>query len=197
MPEMAPDLRTADASDLDGLVTTLTAAFEGDPVWRWVFPDVDGLRVFWRFFIGNCLRFPCTQISGEYAAAAVWVPPGQDELSEEGEARVEDLLGELLGPRTPDVLELLDRFEAIRPSEPHYYLSLLGIDPAHRGEGLGMGLLAKSLEAKDAEGVPSYLESTNPVNNKRYARLGYQQVGEFTTPDGAHPVATMWRAVPS
>jgi hypothetical protein len=60
-----------------------------------------------------------------------------------------------------------------------------------------MGLLARSLEDKDAEGVPSYLESTNPLNNERYARLGYRQIGEFTTPDGAHPVATMWRDVPA
>lgn len=193
---MAPDPRTADASDLDGLVTTLSAAFAGDPVWRWVFPDFSGLEAWWRFFVGSCLRFPFTQIVGDYAAAAVWIPPGNDELTEEAEARVEPLLGELVGPRTPEVLELLHRFEEIRPTEQHYYLSLLGIDPAHRGEGLGMGLLAKSLESKDADGVPSYLESTNPDNNKRYERLGYRQIGEFTTPDGKHPVATMWRDAP-
>jgi GNAT superfamily N-acetyltransferase len=190
---MPSEPRIADASDLDGLVTTLSAAFEGDPVWRWVFPDFPALEAFWRFFVGSCVRFPCTQIVGDYAAAAVWIPPGEDELNEEAEARVEPLLDELIGARAPEVLELMESFARIRPTDPHYYLSLLGIDPAHRGEGLGMGLLAKSLESKDAEGVPSYLESTNPANNQRYERLGYRPIGEFTTPDGKHPVTTMWR----
>jgi GNAT superfamily N-acetyltransferase len=194
---MAPQPRTADSSDLDGLTTMLAAAFEGDPVWRWVFPDFPGMVTWWRFFVGSLLRFPNTQIVGEYAAAAVWCPPGEDELSEEDDARVEGLLDELVGPRAPEVLELMESFERLRPEgPPHYYLSLLGIDPGRRGEGLGMGLLAQSLETKDAEGVPSYLESTNPANNKRYERLGYKQIGEFTTPGGEHPVATMWRDVP-
>jgi GNAT superfamily N-acetyltransferase len=172
----------------------LAAAFEGDPPWRWVFPDFADLQTFWRFFIGSCLRFPATKVSGDYAAAAVWIPPGQPELSEEDDARVEPLLRELIGDRTPEVLDFLERFEDAHPHDPpHYYLSLLGIDPARRGEGLGMGLLAKCLEEHDAAGIPTYLESTNPVNNKRYERLGYRQVGEFTTPDGRHPVATMWR----
>jgi ribosomal protein S18 acetylase RimI-like enzyme len=105
-------------------------------------------------------------------------------------------VAELVGQRTAEVLELLHRFEEARPKDPHYYLSLLGIDPARRGEGLGMGLLAQSLEAKDAKGVPTYLESSNPLNNGRYERLGYRQIGEFTTPDGKHTVTTMWRAVP-
>jgi hypothetical protein len=54
---------------------------------------------------------------------------------------------------------------------------------------------ASNLEWMDAEGVPAFLESSNPGNNSRYERLGFRQVGEFTTPDGARTVATMWREV--
>ena len=56
---------------------------------------------------------------------------------------------------------------------PHYYLSLLGTRPDYRGRGLGFGLLAKNLAIMDAEGVPAYLESTNPDNNPRYERFGF------------------------
>jgi hypothetical protein len=56
-----------------------------------------------------------------------------------------------------------------------------------------MRLLAENLEWVDRDGMPSYLESTNPANNRRYEGLGYAQVGEFTSPDGARTVATMWR----
>jgi GNAT superfamily N-acetyltransferase len=121
------------------------------------------------------------------AAVAVWIPPGGAELTEAEEARLEPTLAR-------PVLELLHRFEAAHPRErPHYYLSLLGTDPARRGRGLGMRLLAENLALIDAERMPSYLESSNPVNNARYESLGFVQVGEFTTPDDAHVVATMWR----
>jgi hypothetical protein len=45
----------------------------------------------------------------------------------------------------------------------------------------------------DRRGLPAYLESSNPANNRRYESVGFAQVGEFTTPDGARTVATMWR----
>ena len=39
-------------------------------------------------------------------------------------------------------MELLGRFVSSRPkAPPHYYLSLFGTDPAHRGHGHGMALL--------------------------------------------------------
>jgi hypothetical protein len=41
--------------------------------------------------------------------------------------------------------------------------------------------------------MPAYLESSNPDNNGRYERIGFRRVGEFSTPDDRHTVATMWR----
>lgn len=193
---MSGELRTATASDLDGLTATLTAAFAADPLWSWAFPDPNDLSVWWRYYLLSALRYPWVWIHGDYAAASVWIPPNGTELMEEEEEGVEPLIRDLIGPRCDDVLELLDRFEASHPrEEPHYYLSLLGTHPDRRGEGLGIALLSDNLRRTDAEGIPAFLESTNPANNARYERLGFAQVGEFTTPDGARTVATMWRDV--
>ena len=105
------------------------------------------------------------------------------------------MLIELVGAEQTEVLlETFDRFEAAHPrDQPHYYLSLLGTHPEHRGRGLGMGLLAHTLALIDAERMPAYLESTNPANNERYERHGFVQVGEFSLPGDGPPVATMWR----
>ena len=188
------DTRVATAADLEGLTTTLTAAFEHDPLWTWVFPDPKHLAVWWRFCIGSALRYPCVWITGDYAAASVWIPPEGTELTEEEEERVQSLLGELLGPRAPEALELLERFEASHPRQrPHYYLSLLGTHPDHRGQGLGMALLAENLRGMDAEGIPAYLESSNPRNNGRYEGIGFRRLGEFNTPAGERKVTTLWR----
>lgn len=191
---MSHGLRTASASDLDGVTTTLATAFETDPLWSWAFPDPENMAVWWRFCIGSALRYPCVWISGDYAAASVWIPPDGIELTEEEQRRAQPLIRDLVGPRCDEIMELLDRFEASHPrDEPHYYLSLLGTHPEHRGEGLGMALLAQNLERMDAEGVPAFLESSNPGNNARYERLGFRQVGQFTTPDDSRVVAAMWR----
>lgn len=189
--------RIATDADLDGLTATLTAAFQADPLWgRWAFPSSGDLAVWWRFYLGYALRYPCVWVLGDYAAAAVWIPPGGSELPEEGEERLGPLLENLVGPRAPDIMELVERFDASHPqAPPHYYLALLGTHPGHRGRGFGIGLLAHNLASMDAEGVPTYLESTNPDNNPRYERLAFRRVGEFTTPDGNRTVTTMWRDV--
>jgi len=179
--------RSATASDLDQVIATLTAAFEGDPLWRWAFPDFDDLQVVWRFMLTSALRYPWLRMFDGCTAAASWIPPGGTELTAEEDAELERMV--------PDrVVELLHRFEDAHPRErPHYYLSLLGTHPEHRGKGLGMALLAENLALIDAEGMPAYLESSNPVNDARYESVGFVKVGEFTTPDDAHVVATMWR----
>lgn len=189
---MAP--RVATEADLESLTNTLTLAFEHDPLWRWAFPEPGTLEPFWRMFIGSALRYRQVWVVDSYAAAASWIPPGGSELTEEGEEQVEPLLRSLIGDRAPLVMTLLERFEEAHPRDrPHYYLSLLGTHPDHRGKGLGMALLAENLELIDAEGMPAYLESTNPANDLRYEGVGFRKIGAFSTPDGARTVATMWR----
>ena len=115
-------------------------------------------------------------------------------MAPEQEARLVDLAKDILGPASGNYLGLLDRFTAAQPqTEPHYYLTLLGTHPDHRGRGIGMWLLAHTLALIDSEHMPAYLESTNPANNDRYARVGFEPMGEFSFPGGGPIVTTMWR----
>jgi GNAT superfamily N-acetyltransferase len=191
-PLSAP--RVASSRELDAVTRTLWLAFRADPLWRWALPDHAKLEPLWRFWIRSALRYPWVWVAGDYAAASVWIPPGGTDLTGEEEARFEPLLRELAGAHAPAVLELLDRFDEAHPRDrPHYYLSILGTHPDFRGRGVGMALLADNLARIDDEGMPAYLESSNPDNVPRYERLGFRKVGEFSTPDGSHAVATMWR----
>jgi GNAT superfamily N-acetyltransferase len=124
----------------------------------------------------------------------VWIPPDGSELSDEQLGRLEPMLVELLGSGAGRVLATLDAFDAAHPhGEPHYYLSLLGTDPAHYGHGYGLGLLADNLRIIDGEGMPAYLESSNPANVPLYERYGFRQIGAFDLPYGGPTVPTMWR----
>lgn len=191
--------RVATSEDLDGIVESLTFAFSGDPIWSWAFPEDEAQRRWWRFFAGSALRrYPWTFIAGDFAAVSVWIPPGGTELDGEEEEELRSLLEELTGPRADPVWQLLESFDQNHPSgPPHYYLSLLGVGLAHRGKGLGMALLAENLGRIDREGIPAFLESSNPGNNTRYERHGFRPVGGFERPDGEITVTTMWRDAPA
>lgn len=190
--------RRATAVDAGAIAATLSGAFEADPLWSWAFPDDEKrpsqYEAFFGLFVESAIPKGWVWASGPAAAVAVWTPPGERELSEEAEARVEPFLALELGAHADPVLQVMEQFEAARPEgQDFYYLSLLGTHPDRRGHGLGMALLAANLTEIDAEGMPAYLESSNPANNARYERLGFGPRGEFSTPDGLHTVTTMWR----
>jgi ribosomal protein S18 acetylase RimI-like enzyme len=149
---------------------------------------------FWRLLVEGALRYPETWITVEREATSIWIPPGGTEMSAEQENRLGELVAEHLGSGGDNYHELLARFDAAHPRDtPHYYLSLLGTHPQHRGHGIGMWLLAHDLALIDAEHLPAYLESSNPANIDRYRRLGFEPHGEFSYPGDGHVVTTMWR----
>ncbi|MFH8568975.1 GNAT family N-acetyltransferase [Streptomyces sp. NPDC017993] len=193
--------RVAGPADLDAVVETMTTAFFHDPLWGPAFPD-PGRRArqaaaMWRLFVASALRYPWTLVTRNAEAAAVWIPPGGTELTPEEEAGLENLLADRASPEVAEgILGIYGRLEAARPSEPHFYLTLLGTHDAHRGKGLGMGLLAEGLARIDALGAPAYLESSNPANLARYERAGFAAHGRVTVATG-HVVTTMWRPAAS
>jgi ribosomal protein S18 acetylase RimI-like enzyme len=62
-------------------------------------------------------------------------------------------------------------------TEPHWYLPLIGVDPAQQGRGYGSALLRHALAACDSAGLPAYLESSNPRNVPLYERHGFEIIG--------------------
>jgi GNAT superfamily N-acetyltransferase len=192
--------RAAAGDDVD-LVTALVAdAFRDDPLWSWAMRRDDGStdhhEVLWRVFVEGALRYPCTWLAPDAAAVAVWIPPGSTEMSDDQEAELGRLADEVLGDGAARYFELFDRFADNHPhDEPHYYLSLLATDRRRRGEGIGMALLRDNLATYDALGVPTYLESSNPANDRRYASVGFLKRGEFHGPGDGPVVSTMWRPV--
>jgi GNAT superfamily N-acetyltransferase len=187
----------ATPADAAAVSDTLARAFYDDPTWSWAFPDperrLEQQRAWWGLFVDAAIPHGGVWMTEGCGAAAIWIPPGVPELNEEQEARSEVLLRELIGDRADEVRELQAEFGANHPIEPHSYLSLLGTHPDRWGRGEGMGLLAENLERIDAEGAAAYLESSNRENDRRYERLGFELVGEFSGPSGEPVVGRMWR----
>ena len=192
------DARRAGPDDLELVADTLALAFSADPAWTWVFHDpgccTEQLRSVWSLLLRASVRHAWIWTTPGAGAVTQWVPPGVAELTPAEELAMGRLVDELLGPEVWRATALFERFEAARPKAPeHYYLSLFGTRPEARGQGLGMALLADNLARIDAEGMPAYLESTNPVNLGRYRSVGFVDAGQFALPDGGPQVTTMWR----
>lgn len=189
--------RAAVPDDVDAIVATLTTAFFDDPLWGPAFPDAERRAEqageLWRLSATSSLRYPWTLLTAHAEAVAVWIPPGGSELTEDEAGGLKGMLADSSGPAVAErVIEILDLLEAARPVQPHFYLTLLGTHSDHRGKGLGMGLVVESLRRIDSLGLPAYLESSNPANDARYARVGFEARDRITTPSG-HVVTTMWR----
>lgn len=192
--------RVATVADLDAVVATFTSAFLHDPVWGPAFPDerrrAEQAAVMWRVYAGSALRYPWTLVTPEVEAAAIFIPPGGVELTEEEAGGLEGRLAAVTDEATARAITVVgEQFEAVHPAQPFFYLTILGTHADHRGKGLGMGLVADGLARIDALGelgAPVYLESTNPANNRRYESVGFEVRDEIVTA-GGQVVTTMWR----
>jgi GNAT superfamily N-acetyltransferase len=190
--------RTATASDLQPVAATLAGAFFDDPVWAWAFPDParrhEQHAALWGLLLEGAIGYGWVWTTDGFEAATLWIPPDQPELPDAQAERLEPLLDELLGDRAPLVLEVIEQFDSTHPRDaPHYYLSLLGTHPDHRGRGAGMDLLRQNLALIDDLHQPAYLESTNPANLDRYRSLGFERLGDFDLPHSGPAVTQMWR----
>ena len=179
------------------LARTLARSFYDDPVFRHFFPDdASRLERSERLFAGMLLRAaePHDEIhtTAGHAGAAIWFPPGHAHLSVWQQLRYLPTMVRVGGRDLPRILRNLSVMEAQHPSEPHYYLNILGTDPDRQGEGIGSALLRAVLDRCDERGIPAYLEATSERNRPLYERHGFRVTDEIQLPDG--PVIwAMWR----
>jgi len=74
--------------------------------------------------------------------------------------------------------ELTARLSADRPLIPHWYVSVLGVEPDLHGEGIGATLLASLFERVRASPAPIYLECDRPASVAFYRNHGFEIRGE-------------------
>ena len=168
--------------DEQRLGALLSVSFTDDPFARWLMPNaLDFLRDSKRHLrraYSAAFQEGTVFVIGDFAGAALWLPPGaKADRSEEIEQAESGLLAEKpVFPR--DFPELISRSGAYRPAEPHWYLGLIAVDPAHRGRGVGTKLMEHCLAIVDRDRMPAYLESTNSANLSLYRRFGFNELAE-------------------
>lgn len=173
-------VRVATSADENAVVQTIVLAFAADPVARWCWPDSEGylsnMPAFTRAFGGRAFSNGGAHCTIDRSGAALWlspdVHPDETAMGEIVERGVSD-------PIRGDLYAVLEQMATYHPREPHWYLPLIGVDPAHQGRGSGATLLAFALSRCDDDGCMAYLESTNPRNISLYRRHGFEALGEI------------------
>ena len=167
-------------------VSTIALAFVTDPLVRWALPDpVAYLAVMADFadaFGGTGLSHGATLLADDGGGAAMWLPPGVTPDDE----RMGALMQGRMDPATAlDMQGVFEQMAGFHPPQPHWYLPLIGVDPARQGRGLGAALMRHAVARCDAEGTVAYLESSNPRNISLYERHGFEAQGTIQV--GASP----------
>ena len=174
------------ASEQRQAVAALVTAFSNDPMMRWAFPEPD--RYLSHFpelaslFGANAFQHGTACCASDFAATALWLPAGvqPDEAA----------LGEFVQRSVPErrqesLFSILGQLDEYHPSEPHWYLPLIGVDPLRQGMGYGSALLVRGLEQCDSDHVQAYLESSSERNIGLYERHGFEVLG--TVQEGDSP----------
>jgi GNAT superfamily N-acetyltransferase len=193
-----------DPADASTAWRTLTAAFDEDPMFRFLLPDAERRRAWLPLIMAMALHQSrpagqvCTPAGGAASGILAMIPPGAYPPP----LRLASFLARP-GRRPPlaaptrqlmrvgrDVVRLM---EQAHPRQPHLYVLVVGVDPARKGLGLGRQLLQHAVESAERAGVPAYLETSNRVNLGFYARFGFEVEQELHARDGAPPVWTLLR----
>jgi ribosomal protein S18 acetylase RimI-like enzyme len=176
-------IRLADAGDLDPAVRTLVRAFENYPLTRLgLDPDdyLDRLARYHRLFLQEVgLAHGRVWVSDDHSAVASWTtprtPPGVF-------ARLASEFQEIAGSRAELAAQYEQAMVLFRPSEPIWFLSVVGVDPDRQGRGLGRAVLTPGLAAADQEHSPAFLETQDPANVTFYESLGFEVLAELDLP---------------
>ena len=133
-------------TEVDHAIATLVLAFGTDPVARWMYDDPHQYllhipRLF-RALGRSSFEAGAAQRTDDGLGIAIWLPPG---VHGDDGALEAVIAGSIVGDKQAEVATVFERTEHYRPTEPHWYLSLIGVEALHRNKGCGAALLQHRL----------------------------------------------------
>jgi ribosomal protein S18 acetylase RimI-like enzyme len=174
----AHHVKEATQHDECRITDTIVLAFGADPAARWLYPEpqryLQHFPAFVRAFGGQAFACRTAQFTDDARGASLWLPPG---VHPNDEALIELIRGTVPESEQESLLAVFDEIGNYHPDEPHWYLPMIGVDPTQQRKGHGSALLEHALRICDQDGIPAYLESSNPSNIPLYRRHGFEMLG--------------------
>jgi GNAT superfamily N-acetyltransferase len=200
---MEARLRQLQRGEVATAASLLARAFAADPFIGHFMVDQRRRRVALpRFFAAVLWQLIDSQAvyvserAGILAGVAAWLPPEPETPSRAAQwySRLASARVRLLFPRAaPQVSAGFETLGDQHPSDPHWYLAFIGIDPGKHRRGLGRQLLEPVLEQADRASHLCYLETPFPDTLAFYRKLRFAETAELRPVAGAPPIWTMTR----
>lgn len=188
-------MRAASQQDWKQLGAITAEAFAEDPVNLWIFGNTAPMApVFGALARSVYLPRGFCHVSGD-SGATMWCHSSANR--EPPTLAMMGLVASIMTKGTKGAakrgLAAAETMAKEHPTSPHLYLFTIGTRKAARGKGLGKGLMAPVLAAADRDGLPCYLENSNPANTGFYRSRGFEQIKMFAAGAGGPPLEAMWR----
>ncbi len=183
-------VRPASPVDRERVLDVLESAFVTEPAFGHFFGGDygDHARTFLAFLLDLRLlggRVWVEEMGGLVVSASLWDPPGGPTLDADEQEELWRAAADRFGPAIEARLGQYDEaVHDLAPKAPHFYLGVIASDPAARGRGHGAAVLRPGLEAADAAGRETYLETGTEGNVSFYERFGFRVTAELTLDDG-------------
>jgi GNAT superfamily N-acetyltransferase len=190
-------VRSAVPSEVPVLAGVLARAFAADPMVVW--PLVSGDELATR--IRATFEIVDTAFAGEG-----WIYTAGDGLgvmsllppaSSEREREIGDAIAPAIAALTPDGGERYERFWAwigsMIPTEPHWLLDQVVVEPAAQGRGIGRAMLDFAIGLAEHDRLPLFLETGVPGNLPLYQHFGLRVMEAADAPDGGPRIWFMRR----
>jgi len=192
-----PTIRDGGREDLETLVDTLSDSFANDPILSWVIPRPQLYPEFFRLFIQEVyLPRGIVHMESGGRGTALWLPP-QERLEIPPRMALLNMVLKLVLHNGPAPLWRIHQqgklFAKHHPKEPHFYLQFIGCRQRDQGRGVGATLLKQGTKICDEQGMPAYLESSNPLNVPLYQRHGFEVIHQQAVGKNGPKAWFMWR----
>jgi len=183
--------------------TILKQAFECDSVVRHFWPDDTEYEkrmgtyfahVLWVFGTSYEMTDVVTDNEGNVTACATWEPAHKSMMCVVRLLFVLVWCVMIMGVgRTWDSVKMMMMLEKkqMHHAPTALHLAVIGTGLAFQGKGMGSKCIKVGLDRADKQGVPCYLESSNPKNVPFYERMGFRTVETLNIADGKGPLMTL------
>lgn len=126
--------------------------------------------------------------SAKMEGVAAWLPPGKAPFGGWQIIRSVPLsvlfrFGRQGASRIQAYGRYIDNMHRKLVPYPHWYLQIIGVDPAYQGQGFSSQLVRPMLECIDREHLPCFLETNTEKNVAIYQRFGFGVVSVDKIPE--------------
>jgi len=173
-------------------------AFQDDPLFVYYYPDaferkIKSVTRCENLILLGVLSGEVYTTSSDIQNVAVWNPYGiTDQIigkqSKEIIRKLRKVKREMFSDRLFTekfgiISEIFNSLHNKHAKFPHWYLTLIAVDPLHQGKGYASMLIRAKLRELDKLNLPCYLNAQNETNVSLYEHFGFELVGKTKVPN--------------